>query len=190
MSKDVFIFLLVKVWKISYQTCWVVSSQFFSWCRLSACWNKTRVELSILNRSEAKVDLVMIPTLLLFKCKLLCYHVRNKWGKNPCHEISSSQSYLSFAKSPAKLTRCNYIPQEGTRIRTFGNLWGLCLHSTLAGTPPSAGSIKIKTTMFDSLFALLFIHLIRIEEISIFLVGTSLWGPVHYSTLPTCGYYF
>ena len=27
-----------------------------------------------LNRSEAKVDLVMIPTLLLFKCKLLCYH--------------------------------------------------------------------------------------------------------------------
>ena len=27
-----------------------------------------------LNKSEAKVDLVMIPTLLLFKCKLLCYH--------------------------------------------------------------------------------------------------------------------
>ena len=27
-----------------------------------------------LNRSEAKVDLVMIQTLLLFKCKLLCYH--------------------------------------------------------------------------------------------------------------------
>ena len=26
------------------------------------------------NRSEAKVDLVMIQTLLLFKCKLLCYH--------------------------------------------------------------------------------------------------------------------
>ena len=77
-----------------------------------------------------------------------------------------------------------------THIRTFGNLWGLCLHTALAGTPPSTGSIKIKTTMFDSLFALLFIHLIRIEEISIFLVGTSLWGPVHYSTLPTCGYYF
>ena len=28
-----------------------------------------------LNRSEAKGDLVMIQTLLLFKCKLLCYHV-------------------------------------------------------------------------------------------------------------------
>ena len=27
-----------------------------------------------LNRSEAKGDLVMIQTLLLFKCKLLCYH--------------------------------------------------------------------------------------------------------------------
>ena len=27
-----------------------------------------------LNRSEAKVDLVMIQILLLFKCKLLCYH--------------------------------------------------------------------------------------------------------------------
>ena len=27
-----------------------------------------------LNRSEAKVDLVLIQTLLLFKCKLLCYH--------------------------------------------------------------------------------------------------------------------
>ena len=26
------------------------------------------------NRGEAKVDLVMIQTLLLFKCKLLCYH--------------------------------------------------------------------------------------------------------------------
>ena len=26
------------------------------------------------NRSEAKVDLVMIQTLLLFKGKLLCYH--------------------------------------------------------------------------------------------------------------------
>ena len=26
------------------------------------------------NRSEAKGDLVMIQTLLLFKCKLLCYH--------------------------------------------------------------------------------------------------------------------
>ena len=28
-----------------------------------------------LSRSEAKVDLVMIQTLLLFKCKLLCCHV-------------------------------------------------------------------------------------------------------------------
>ena len=27
-----------------------------------------------LNRSKAKVDLVMTQTLLLFKCKLLCYH--------------------------------------------------------------------------------------------------------------------
>ena len=27
-----------------------------------------------LNRIEAKVDLVMIQTLLLFKCKLLCYY--------------------------------------------------------------------------------------------------------------------
>ena len=27
-----------------------------------------------LNRSEANVDFVMIQTLLLFKCKLLCYH--------------------------------------------------------------------------------------------------------------------
>ena len=27
-----------------------------------------------LNRSEANVDLVKIQTLLLFKCKLLCYH--------------------------------------------------------------------------------------------------------------------
>ena len=27
-----------------------------------------------LNRNEAKGDLVMIQTLLLFKCKLLCYH--------------------------------------------------------------------------------------------------------------------
>ena len=27
-----------------------------------------------LNRSEAKVDLVVIQTLLLFKCKLLCHH--------------------------------------------------------------------------------------------------------------------
>ena len=27
-----------------------------------------------LNRSEVKGDLVMIQNLLLFKCKLLCYH--------------------------------------------------------------------------------------------------------------------
>ena len=27
-----------------------------------------------LNKSEAKVDLVMIKTLLIFKCKFLCYH--------------------------------------------------------------------------------------------------------------------
>ena len=27
-----------------------------------------------LNRNETKVDLVMIQTLLLFKCELLCYH--------------------------------------------------------------------------------------------------------------------
>ena len=27
-----------------------------------------------LKRSEAKADLVRIQTLLLFKCKLLCYH--------------------------------------------------------------------------------------------------------------------
>ena len=27
-----------------------------------------------LNRSEAKGDLVMIQTLLLLKCKLICYH--------------------------------------------------------------------------------------------------------------------
>ena len=27
-----------------------------------------------LNRNEAKGDLVMIQTFLLFKCKLLCYH--------------------------------------------------------------------------------------------------------------------
>ena len=27
-----------------------------------------------LKRSEAKVDLIMIQTLLLFICKLLCYH--------------------------------------------------------------------------------------------------------------------
>ena len=27
-----------------------------------------------LNRNEAKGDLVMIQTVLLFKCKLLCYH--------------------------------------------------------------------------------------------------------------------
>ena len=39
--------------------------------------------------------------------------------ENPCHEISSSQSYLSSAKSPAKLTRCNYIPQESTNYLVF-----------------------------------------------------------------------
>ena len=79
-----------------------------------------------------------------------------------------------------------------THTHTHTHLWQLVrtvFTHTACGDPPSAGSIKIKTTMFDSLFALLFIHLIRIEEISIFLVGTSLWGPVHYSTLPTYGYY-
>ena len=30
-----------------------------------------------LNRGEAKVDLVMIQTLLLFECKLLCYHANS-----------------------------------------------------------------------------------------------------------------
>ena len=29
-----------------------------------------------MNRSEAKGDLVVTQTLLLFKCKLLCYHAR------------------------------------------------------------------------------------------------------------------
>ena len=29
-----------------------------------------------LNRNEAKGDLVMIQTLLLFKCRLLCYHAK------------------------------------------------------------------------------------------------------------------
>ena len=102
MSKDVFIFLLVKVWKISYQTCWVVSSQFFSWCRVSACWNKIWVELSILNRSEAKFELVMIPTLLLFKCNLLCYHVRNKWGKTPVTKsVNHNRIYLLQKAQPS-----------------------------------------------------------------------------------------
>ena len=35
------------------------------------CWS---LPLEWMNRNEAKGDLVMLQTLLLFKCKLLCYH--------------------------------------------------------------------------------------------------------------------
>ena len=57
------------------------------------------------------------------------------------------------------------------------------------GTPPSIGGIQKQLWMFGSLFAHLFKHLIRLKEISIFFVGSLLWGPAHYSTLNTCGYY-
>ena len=115
MSKDVFIFLLVKVWKISYQTCWVVSSQFFSWCRVSACWNKIWVELSILNRSEAKFELVMIPTLLLFKCNLLCYHVRNKWGKTPVTK-SVNHNRIYLLKKPSQVDKVQLYSTRGYKL--------------------------------------------------------------------------
>ena len=39
------------------------------------CFTVACVVAKPLNRSEAKVDLVMMQTLLLFKFKLLCYHV-------------------------------------------------------------------------------------------------------------------
>ena len=56
------------------------------WCevhcgKMEFDWSNTVVHFTVvclvakpLNRSEAKGDLVMIQTLLLFKCKLLCYH--------------------------------------------------------------------------------------------------------------------
>ena len=36
--------------------------------------NATYLITAPLKRSEAKADLVRVQTLLLFKCKLLCYH--------------------------------------------------------------------------------------------------------------------
>ena len=43
-----------------------------------------------LNRNEAKGDLVMIQTLLLFKCKLLCYHANKILVSNTTRSPSAS----------------------------------------------------------------------------------------------------
>ena len=74
-------------------------------------------------------------------------------------------------------------------ILTFGNLWGLCIHTPLVRTPLSVEGIKKKTWMFDSLLSHLLKHLIKLKEILNFFVGTKLWGPARYSTFITYGNY-
>ena len=53
----------------------MIKQFFFSICFEIVHFTVACLVAKPLNRSEAKGDLVMIQTLLLFKCKLLCYHV-------------------------------------------------------------------------------------------------------------------
>ena len=58
----------------------VVSSQFLLDAGSLLARSRIRAQLSILNCSEAKVDLVMIQTLLLFKCKFVIMLTRYRSG--------------------------------------------------------------------------------------------------------------
>ena len=66
-----------------------------------------------LNRNEGKGDLVMIQTLLLFKCKLLCYHAN--WilvsittrSPSASLQIKGLATKYTTVKWPVKLFMCN-----------------------------------------------------------------------------------
>ena len=79
-----------------------------------------------LNRSEAKVDLVMIQTLLLFKCKLLCDHVNEilvfikKRSPLAQLQIKDLATKHTTVKWPIlRLTRMERINAEGFVLNLF-----------------------------------------------------------------------
>ena len=59
-----------------------------------------------LNRSEANVDLVTIQTLLLFKCKLLCYHTNLILVSMTTRSPSASLQIKGLASKYTALLSC------------------------------------------------------------------------------------
>ena len=65
-----------------------------------------------LNRSKAKVDLVMTQTLLLFKCKLLCYHANKilvsitTWSPSASLQIESLATKYTTVNGLLSLIIC------------------------------------------------------------------------------------
>ena len=53
-----------------------------------------------LNRSDVKVDLFKIQTLLLFKCKLLCYHAITSRSPSASRQIKGLAAENTTVKWP------------------------------------------------------------------------------------------
>ena len=75
MLHGLFTALPIKAWNIAPNSDKKLpSSKMFMYTILIVHFTVVCLVAKPLNRSEAKGDLVMIQTLLLFKCKLICYH--------------------------------------------------------------------------------------------------------------------
>ena len=62
-----------------------------------------------LNRSKAEVDLVMTQTLLLFKCKLLCYHANEILVSITTRSPSASKSLVTKYTTVKWLIMSHYL---------------------------------------------------------------------------------
>ena len=81
-----------------------------------------------LNRSEAKVDLVIIQTLLLFKCKLLCYHANQILFSITTRSPSSSLQIKGLATvHNCKMAYCTYVIPSNNMCH--GRKGTHCFHS-------------------------------------------------------------
>ena len=75
-----------------------------------------------LNRNEAKGDLVMIQTLLLFKCKLLCYHANWILVSITTRSLSASLQIKGLA---TKYTIVKWPIFRDYLSRSFALMWNI-----------------------------------------------------------------
>ena len=81
-----------------------------------------------LNRSEAKGDLVMIQTLLLFKCKFLCYHANyillsiTTRSPSASPQIKGLATKYTTVKCPTVLWIGKSSAFRNDYVREFGNI--------------------------------------------------------------------
>ena len=108
-----------------------------------------------LNRNEAKGDLVMIQTLLLFKCKLLCYHANWILVSTTTRSPSASLQIKGLA---TKYTtgRWPIMQKQSARIKCKNNLF----------KPASDSARSVKTTAYNQNNNIQYFHISKTQKSS------------------------